>query len=354
MELSDPQLQLNDANINKYRTAGNIVNRVLNSLINIIKPGVSVMDLCIKGDELMESELDKIYTNISDKGVCFPTCINVNDIGAYFTTKHDDTIIINNNDLVKIELGVHIDGFPALQVYTLLVSDGSNVPGLSSKKGQVTLACAQASREILKLMKPGNKNTDVVRVLERVAKKYNCSLPVVNDADVAPTTSYQVSRYIIDGYNDDDEFIHQLILCRDNEEVYGYKLLEEEFLEDDVYAIDVTICSGNGKLNRLNNFVNLYRRDHRNRNNLKLKSSRQTINKFNKKYFPVNIDTYLDNRFRLGLKECINKDLLIPYIPVKEKDGEVIGRVKFTVIVKKNPILITGRSMNEQINKFAK
>jgi len=354
MDLSDPQLQLNDANINKYRTAGHIASKAINMLVSSAKPNSRVMDLCKLGDQFIIDEVSKVYSKIEHKGIAFPTCININNVGGYFTTTCDDTVVLKDNDLVKIEIGVHIDGYPALQVFTCIIDGETDKPTKLSDKGRVSIACSEASKEILKIMKPGNKNTDVVKILEKVAKKYNCSLPIIGDEGIAPTTSYQISRNIIDGYNDDsDEYIHQLILCRDNEEVYGYKLAEEEFLEDEVYAIDITMCSGTGKLNRMTDYVNIYRRDHRHKCNLKLKASRHTLNIFNGMWFPLNTDNNRDNKFRLGLKECIRKDLLVPYIPVSVKEDYVIGRIKFTVIVKNKPILITGRSMDKQINKFS-
>lgn len=353
MEVTDPHTQLTNNNINKYRTAGKIVSKVLDKLVKMIKPGALVMDICREGDKLLIEELKKVYLKVLNKGISFPTCVNINNIGAYFCTTKDEDVVINQGDLIKIELGAHIDNFPALQVYTILVNEGEE-ESINSKKGRLLRACSESSKEILSLMKPGNTNKDVVRVLESICKKYQCSLPVVQDMHLAPTTSHQMSRYVIDSYNDDDdEYIHQMILCKDNEEVYGFRMLEDEFMEDDVFAIDITLCSGDGKLGRMDDFVNVYRRDHRRKCNLKLKASRSVISSFKNKAFPINIDSELSNRFKLGLKEPVNKGLIVPYIPVKEKNNEFIGRIKFTVIVKKKPILITGRSLDEQLKKLS-
>ena len=61
-----------------------------------------------------------------------------------------------------------------------------------------------------------------------------------------------------------------------------------------------------------------------------------------------------DPKFKLGLKECVTKGLLEPYTPFQEKQGEYVARVKFTVIIKDKPILITGKSAEDQLDKFNK
>ena len=56
-----------------------------------------------------------------EKGVAFPTCISINEIcGHYSPLKSEDTDL-KEGDLVKIDLGVHIDGFVALVAHTLIV-----------------------------------------------------------------------------------------------------------------------------------------------------------------------------------------------------------------------------------------
>ena len=62
-------------------------------------------------------------------------------------------------------------------------------------------------------MKPGKYNTDIVDILSHTAKKYNCNLPVIQSNIIAPgVLSYQMSRFVIDGYNDedDDEYLHNI------------------------------------------------------------------------------------------------------------------------------------------------
>lgn len=363
--LSDPLLQLtNRENINKYKTAGKIASSVLDKLIDVTTIGTNVYDICKLSDALIMDEVYAVYTDIKFKGIAFPTSVSINNIAGYFSPLPNDKTVINNGDLVKLELGVHIDGFPALVVYTIFINENNenNVNAIiNEKKSNVIKAVNEASKEILKNMKPGVTNCDIVKILEKCALKYKCNLPFVNESiddigSVAPgTLSHQMSRSVINGYNNDDDiFIHRFILSRNNEN-YGFQMSENTLEENEVYGIDIVMSSGVGKLVKVMEPTIfrkiLYIDGQFNKVDLKLQASRATLNKFNT-IFPITVRNIDDNKFRLGLKECINKGVLEPYTPFQEKEGEYIARAKFTVIVKNKPILVSGRSLDEQLVKL--
>ncbi len=55
--------------------------------------------------------------------------------------------------------------------------------------------------------------TDLIR---KTAKQYNCSLPVIKNNIYTPGIfSYQMSRFVIDSYGDDDENPHHYIFAKD-------------------------------------------------------------------------------------------------------------------------------------------
>lgn len=48
-----------------------------------------------------------------EKGIAFPTCISVNNVCGHYSPLKDESSTLNNGDLAKIDLGVHIDGYIA-------------------------------------------------------------------------------------------------------------------------------------------------------------------------------------------------------------------------------------------------
>ena len=115
------------------------------------------------------------------------------------------------------------------------------------------------------------------------------------------------------------------------------------------------MSSGTGKLSKLNEADSscIYKRLPDKKMRLKLKSSRTALAHFRSNRFPINIRDKKDNRFRLGLNDCVRKGLIEHYPAMQEKDGEYVVRLKFTVIVKDEPILVCARSLDDELSKFS-
>ena len=359
MEITDPMTQLDDSsNLEKYKIGGEVVATVLDKLIDECKPGKSIYELCILGDDLIKKELNNVYQKISIKGLAFPTCVSINNIAGYNSPQKEDGVKIKEGDLVKIELGVHIDGFPALIAYTVYVEymEDKNKKNKDDEKIlRLLKAISEASKEVVELMKPGKKNTEIVNTLQKYAKKYECNLPLINENIHAPgILSYQMSRGVISGYNDGEiEHIHRFLLHRNNEE-YDFSMREIELERDEVYCIDIVMSTGTGKLTRDAIEPMIFKRLQDEHISLKLKSSRTSLSSFKKNRFPENVRDRYDVRFKLGLKECLEKKIVEPYYIMKEKNKEFVARAQFTVIVRNNTILICARSLDEQIKKLEK
>jgi len=87
-----------------------------------------VVELCKLGDSLVEEMTGKVYNTKKDgkkleKGSAFPTCISVNNcVGHYSPLESEDKVVLAENDMVKIDLGVHIDGYIAVVAHTIYLS----------------------------------------------------------------------------------------------------------------------------------------------------------------------------------------------------------------------------------------
>jgi len=102
----------------------------------------SVSDICAFGDNLIEQEVKKVFTKDKkmEKGVAFPTCISVNSIVGHLSPLKSEDHQIKENDVVKIDLGCHIDGFVGLVAHTIVVGAKS----VDGKKADVILAAYNA------------------------------------------------------------------------------------------------------------------------------------------------------------------------------------------------------------------
>jgi methionine aminopeptidase len=164
---------LNNADIvTKYRCAGDIASAVISSLIGLIKPGTRAVELCAQGDALVEEATAKVY-NVKkggkkvDKGSAFPTCVSVNNCcGHYSPLTSEDDVTLADGDVVKIDLGVHVDGYIGVVAHTQLCSaDGAPATG---RKADVMMAAWTASELAHRMFKEGAKNTEITDMIGKV------------------------------------------------------------------------------------------------------------------------------------------------------------------------------------------
>jgi methionyl aminopeptidase len=95
---------VSDDVLKKYKLAGAIAREARDFGASHIKAGMSSLELVSAIEGLIRS-----------KGAecCFPVNIGVNDVAAHYTPSKDNDIRFRLGDVVKIDVGSHVDGYPA-------------------------------------------------------------------------------------------------------------------------------------------------------------------------------------------------------------------------------------------------
>lgn len=73
---------------------------------------------------MIEQETKAVFKREKDmkRGIAFPVCLSVNNcINHYSPIYSDPDTILQDGDLVKIDLGAHLDGFISVVGHTLVV-----------------------------------------------------------------------------------------------------------------------------------------------------------------------------------------------------------------------------------------
>ena len=148
---------------------------VLARLLKKISVGSKIFELCLWTDGQIYEELSKVYNKKPTfKGLAFPTTLSVNEVCGYYSPLLEDSTSIKEGDLVKIELGAHVDGFASFVGHTVVVQSDKNAP-ITGKKADVILAAYKAAQAALRLLKPGQLNNQVTEVIQKVADAYQVS-----------------------------------------------------------------------------------------------------------------------------------------------------------------------------------
>jgi methionyl aminopeptidase len=138
----------------KYEKAKSISEKAQETAKKEIKEGLSVLKLA----EIMEKEIVE-----SDGKLAFPVNISINEIAAHFTPDRDTVLVLKQDDLVKVDVGVHIDGY---------IWDAAFTKKVGSEKDEMIEASEQAIEAVLKLIKPGVKVCEISEVVESTVEKF--------------------------------------------------------------------------------------------------------------------------------------------------------------------------------------
>ena len=197
-EKEEDEEENNDLNkadiVTKYRTGGTIANEVLQMVIAAIKPGAKAVELCALGDQLVDEAVAKIYNKKPkgdekkvEKGSSFPTCISVNQcVGHYSPLVSEDKVVLMDGDIVKIDLGVHVDGYIAVVAHTVMC--GGVAEG---RKGDVVQCAWEAAELAQRMFKDGVTNVEITDMIAKVAESYQCT-------PVEGVLSHQMKKHVID------------------------------------------------------------------------------------------------------------------------------------------------------------
>lgn len=303
-------------------------------MIKRVAVGSKVFELCLWADSLIYEELSKVYNKKPTfKGLAFPTCISVNEVCGYNAPLQEDSTNIKEGDLVKLDLGVHVDGFASFVAHTIVVRSDKNAP-VTGRKAEVILAAYKAAQAALRVIRPGHVNNEVTEIIQNVCDDYK-----VNPLE--GVLSHELKKHLMDG--------NKVIINKEN---FDQRVEDQEFAIHDVFALDVFVSSGEGKAKEADVRCTVYKRSLDHVYNLKLKQSRQFFNDVLDRYpsFCFSLNSFEDPiAARLGLKECLEHELLIPYPVMVEKQGEVVAHFKFTVMITKGKTTaLTGLPINEE------
>lgn len=103
---------MDDSVYENYKRAGRIAADARDYGASLIKPGIKLLDVATMVEK-------KIITN--GAGLAFPVNIALNDLAAHYSPRHDDPLIFQRGDVVKLDVGAHISGYIADTAITVEV-----------------------------------------------------------------------------------------------------------------------------------------------------------------------------------------------------------------------------------------
>ncbi len=163
--------------VKKYIRAGEIARIVREEAARRARPSMSLLELA----EWVENRIRELGGEPA-----FPVNISINDVAAHYTPVAGDELVIPDNSVVKIDIGVHVDGY---------IADTAVTVSFSPVYEPLLEASKEALAKALSVVARGVRACDVGRVIEETVRSYGFK-PIRN------LTGHSIDRYLIhSGYS---------------------------------------------------------------------------------------------------------------------------------------------------------
>ena len=289
--------------LEKYMKAGKICQEAKDLARKELRPGLKVLDLAEKIEKFIKERA----------GIAFPVNISINDIAAHYTPDINDTLTFKEGDLVKIDIGAHVDGY---------IGDTAFSVKLGEKSHPLIEASKDALERFIEEIRPGKTVGEMSKLIEEVVASHGFN-PIRNLA------GHSVERYV-----------QHAGLSIPN----GHIPSNEEIKEDQALGMEVFTTDGEGLVKESSpTLIYMFLQS----KPVRLNESRKILQLISDEYKTLPFarrwlkDVGSPVRLHLALKELVDRGVLREYPPLREKSFSPVAQTEETIIVQDKPIITT-------------
>ncbi len=283
--------------LDRFRQAGKIASKVREASKSLVMVDASLIDIVETIEQMINEEGGK---------PAFPTNVSINEIAAHYTPELGSNEVLGEKALVKVDLGVSVDGALADTAYTIDLSD---------ENGVLVKASEDALNAAINLMKPNVLIGEIGGVIEDAIKKHGFK-PISNLTGHMIKSNDLHAGIEIPNIRTEDKF---------------------EILEGDIYAIEPFATNGAGFVADLNQ-VEIYSLF--NPSKIRMRQSRKIIEYVIANYGVLPfaerwVMKEFDSRVLVStaLKELLKNHFIRAYPVLREVGNGLVSQAEHTVYV---------------------
>jgi methionyl aminopeptidase len=161
-----------DETLEKFRLSGKILRETREEMRSFVRENMPIIQVCEKAESLIREKGGK---------PAFPCNVSINEVAAHYTSPPGDERRIPENSIVKVDLGVHVDGY---------VTDTAFTACFSPEYKSMTDAAEHALKVAIDNIRPEMTVSKIGGVIEHDIKNHGFK-PIAN------LTGHSVGRYLI-------------------------------------------------------------------------------------------------------------------------------------------------------------
>lgn len=290
-----------------YRKAGKIGYEVLNTVKDMIKPGTPIIEICETTESMI---LEK-----GAEGFGFPTNVSIDNIAAHYSSPHGDENLVPDTGIIKLDLGVHVNGY---------IADTAISVNLSPELKELKLAAEEGFKAGMEIIQIGTLPSVVGKNIEDTITSYGY-LPI------RELSGHKLGRYELHG----DKRLPNIGV--------PYDPAEASLQAGEAYALETFASTGTGSVHEVSGNRYIYMLLPR-RVALRNPVSRKIYSTAHKKYKTLpfaerwlsSYDNFNRSRVRFALRELMNNAGVVAYPPLADEKGSYVAQYENTFIITEN------------------
>jgi len=294
-----------EEDLQKHQRACKIAREIREEMRRTVREGMPIIDICEKVEGLTREKGGK---------PAFPCNVSVNEIAAHYTSPPNDKQTIPERSIVKVDIGVHVDGY---------IADTATSVCFNPEYDDMVRTAEEALAQAVEILRPGLSITRFGSAIQKVIKTRGFK-PVSN------LTGHLIRRYIIHAGKSLPNV---------------FNLSTSRIKEGEVYGVEpfVTVANAAGRVEELREaYIFRYSKN----KSLKNPYAKQILSYIKKNFQTLPFTERWLSKFassssyKSAFSELLSSKSLMSYPVFVEASRNLVAQAEYTVMVVKDGCVV--------------
>jgi methionyl aminopeptidase len=290
-----------EEDLQKYQHAGKIARDVRQEIRSTITEGMPIIDICEKVEGLTREKGGK---------PAFPCNVSINEIAAHYTSPPNDKQTIPEKSIVKVDIGVHVNGY---------IADTATTVCFNPEYEDMVNTAEKALEKAVEILQPGLSITRFGSEIQKTIKTRGYK-PISN------LTGHLIKRYIIHAGKSLPNV---------------FNLSTSRIKEGEIYGVEpfVTVADAKGRVNNLKEET-IFR--YQKNKSLKNPYAKQMLSYIKKNFLTLPFTERWLNKFaysnyyKSAFFELLSSKAVIGYPVFVEASRKPVAQAEYTILIEKD------------------
>ncbi|KAL9932844.1 hypothetical protein V8E36_008099 [Tilletia maclaganii] len=302
-------------NYNIRRRAAEVHRQVRAYARRSIKPGMTMTEIA---NLIEDTNRALVEGDGLEAGIGFPTGLSLNEVAAHYTPNAGDKRVLQKEDVLKVDIGVHVQGRIVDSAFTLTFEDKWN-PLLEAVKAATNAGIKETGIDA----RLGEVGAAIQEVMESHEFEVDGKLHKVKC--IQNLQGHSISPYVIHGGKSVP------IVAQPNNNI--------KMEEGETYAIETFGSTGRGYVQDWGECSHYARRTNVPQTTLRVSSARSLLMTINKNFGTIPfcrryLDRLGEKNYLLGLKHLVQQGIVMDYPPLADEPGSMTAQFEHTILLR--------------------